>query len=463
MSSWRSSAPQPSKPLPYAPPGMERLGSLQAGLGVYAAEAPGSGLVTVTALIRAGEASVPEERGGVAAIAAALLDGGTRKGDARRLAGLFADIGATFASGVGLDSTTASLTLPRAKLKAGLALLGEVLADSVFPTDEFERRKARALAGRRQRLMDPEALASEAFRRLIYAHGDPYGRPVGGSRESLSKMEAGDARAFASAAYRPSKSELALAGDLPPEAFAMAQDALGGWLGDANGNGAPFDGPPARAGAFGEGGLHLIDRAGSPQSVIRMGHAGFRRSSPDFLGARILSVMLGGSFASCLNLVLRERLGLTYGVSSSFAANLEPGPFVVSTSVETEGTRTALDEIRGRTSYFWRHGAFEDPEPGQIDLETAKKYLAGVFPLYFQTTRQVASRLAGLLAHRLPLDAYAKEQREILERDHFPLDRLHRRLGRMVSVVVGDAKRVMGQLAQEDRARVQLHDPEEFA
>ena len=51
----------------------------------------------------------------------------------------------------------------------------------------------------------------------------------------------------------------------------------------------------------------LADRPGATQSQVRVGHLGSQRKTPDYAAARLLEMVLGGSFTSRLNQNLRDR------------------------------------------------------------------------------------------------------------------------------------------------------------
>ena len=121
------------------------------------------------------------------------------------------------------------------------------------------------------------------------------------------------------------------------------------------------------------------------------------RKTPDFHAISVLNAILGGTFNSRLNVVLREEKGYTYGIGSSFDMRRQAGPFVVRTAVETNVTRPAIEEILRIVREFGQ----SDVEANEIDI--ARDYLVGVFPLRFESAAQVAGALGGLVALDLPV------------------------------------------------------------
>ena len=92
-------------------------------------------------------------------------------------------------------------------------------------------------------------------------------------------------------------------------------------------------------------GIILVDKPGAAQSVITIGTTGVERTSADLAAIDVMNTILGGSFSSRLNSVLRETKGYTYGANSGFAYRPLPGPFTVGTAVRTNVTDSSLVEI----------------------------------------------------------------------------------------------------------------------
>jgi zinc protease len=156
-----------------------------------------------------------------------------------------------------------------------------------------------------------------------------------------------------------------------------------------------------------------------------------------------MNAILGGAFTSRLNLNLRERQGFTYGVSSSFAMRRNRGPFAVSTAVQTEVTAAALTEIMKEVDGI--HAGPVRPE----EVEDARNYLAGIFPLRLQTTDGVASRLAELALYGLPDDYFDSYRDRILAVTVADVERVareHLRPKEMAAVIVGDASKIRDSL-----------------
>ena len=436
------------RPFEFPPVARERLGN---GLEVRLVSGVPVPVVTAMVVLRAGETAVPAGREGLAVLAGDALEGGTMRLSSRGLARALEDIGASFGAATGWDSTTVAVSCLAEHLPDAMPLLAEMVRSPVFAEEEFERYRAQRLATAAQRRMDPAALAADAHARFVFAEDGTYARPVGGTEASIGRIASGDARDFVAARYGPSEAALVVAGDVEEdEALAVAAAGLGDWSTVVGTVPAPVASPRQR-----ERVVHVVHRAESVQSRIRVGHVGVPRSVEDYFALIVLNLVLGGSFSSRLNLSLRERHGFTYGVRSSFAPRRGPGPFAVSTAVGNAVTGAAIGGI------FRAVEELVDAGPTRDEVAAATSYLAGVFPLRLETTGQIASRIAGMIIHDLPGDYYTTYRdrvREVTAKDAARAARRHIRPAELCTVVVGNADEVVPQLEGLGIGPVSVHE-----
>ena len=145
---------------------------------------------------------------------------------------------------------------------------------------------------------------------------------------------------------------------------------------------------------------------GAPQSQVRIGWVGVPRSTPDYFPITVMNTVLGGSFSSRLNLNLREKHGYTYGANSQFDMRLGAGPFVASAGIQTDKTSEALKE------FFAELDAIKQTVPAD-ELTRARRYISLRYPLGFETSGDIATRLEQAIVYRLPDDYFATYVRKI--------------------------------------------------
>jgi len=389
-------------------------------------------MVSVNLFLRAGEDALSEKRAGLAVLTADSLEGGTEQRSGAELAEALEGIGARISASAGWEGTTVGLSCLADRLPEAMEILAEVALRSAFPEHEVARAREQQLAAIRQRAMDPSALASDAACARYFADGVPYARPVAGTAASVTEMSGDALRGYVDANYRPETGGLVVVGDVEPgEVKELAERFFADWSGAPASKG-DLDVQPATR----DRRVWIVDRPGSVQSEIRVGHVGVARSTPDYYALSIANMVLGGMFTSRLNLNLREANGFTYGVRSRFQFRSSPGPFQVSTAVGNEVTAPAVGEIMAELTRMAEGG------PAPEEVAAARDYAAGIFGLQLETASQVATRVSQLVVYGLPDDHYARYRervRAVTTEESVDAARRHVRPQEAQIVVVGDA------------------------
>ncbi len=434
----RSEAPTPGKVRSFDFPDVDSS-QLPNGLKLRIARMTRAPLVTVGVVLDAGEALLEDEIAGLAVLSGESLEGGTLQRSGAELADAMEAIGSGLSIRTGWDATTLSMTCLAERMEEGLSILTEALLQPAFPSEEIDRLKAQRLAAIRQRQMDPGSLAGDAAAHHIYSDGSPYHRPVAGTESSVQGLGPDQIRGFVAGRYEPAGAGVVVVGDVEVrEVEELLGSRLGGWdekLRKAD----AFEAEPRAPGSR----VVVVDRPGAVQSEIRIGQVGVSRATPFFFPLKVFNAVLGGAFTSRLMLNLREDKGFTYGVRSRFSHRRGPGPFGISMAVATEVTapavEEALKELRGLLS--------DGPTEGEV--ERARDYIAGVFPLALETTSQVAARIGEIQIYDLPDDyfrTYRDQIRRVTAESAWEAGREVIRLKDLVAVVVGDASSVEGPL-----------------
>ena len=154
----------------------------------------------------------------------------------------------------------------------------------------------------------------------------------------------------------------------------------------------------ARAGNFPGMHIWLIDKPDAVQTQIRVGKLGIRRGDPNYIPVVVMNRIFGGGYNSRLNTEVRVKKGLTYDAHSSFNPHRFAGSFAVATYTRTaatvEATKLVVDLISQMST--------GDVTPKEMDF--ARDYLAGVYPIQSETAEQVANRVLTVAAFDLPAD-----------------------------------------------------------
>jgi zinc protease len=407
-------------------------------------------LVTVLVLVDAGSANDPTGKEGVASLTAAGLLEGSRRYNGAELAEEFEKLGTSLESGADWDSAVLKITVLSNQLESAAKLLGEAISEPVFPDREIQRLKAERLAEILQLQSEPRGLADEKFSEFLYSADSRFSRPDEGSVESVSGLTRADVQEFYRSNYTTGGTTVVVVGDVSSEAAKdIVHNAFHGW---PTGTAHRFH--QSSAPRTLERSLHIVHKPEASQSELRLGHVGLSRNDPDFFSTLVMNAVLGGLFGSRINLNLREVHGYTYGASSYYDWRRDPGPFVISTAVESQVTAAALSEILSEIERIRR-----DPiSPEELSL--AKEYLEGVFPIRYETTSAIASALAALAIYDLPADyydTYRDNVRQVTDVAALRAARLHLRPDRLQTVIVGDAGVIRSSVAELGLGQVTIH------
>lgn len=397
-------------------------------------------LVTVLALVDAGACADPPGGEGTASLTARTLAEGSGTLDGLALAERFEALGTSFAAHADWDSTVARLTVLRDRLGEAFTQFAEVVRGPAFPAMDVARRRDERLADLAQLLAEPRALADRRFIGALYSADSRFTRPAGGDAATVAILDAERVRSFHSKRYGPTNTTLVIVGDCTPEhARDLALRAFGDWRVSPVAP-APVPVENARAGRR----TLLVRRTDAAQSEVRIGHIGVPRSHPDHLAIVVMNAILGGLFSSRLNLNLRERNAFTYGASSGFDWRRGAGPFVASSAVKNEVTGRAVEEMLREIDRM------RAAPPSDEEVSLATEYLAGVFPIRYESTDAVAGALAAAATFGLPEDWFATYRAAVQRVNATAVHaaaRAHLDPDRLLVLVVGDPQVVEAPLA----------------
>jgi zinc protease len=344
-----------------------------------------------------GGARLDGELPGLATFTAAMLTEGAGERDALALAAEAEYLGASLSSYGSWDEIGIFLDAPKRTFAQSLDLMADVVLRPTFKADDITRQRDLRLTRILQQQDQPAAVASLIFNKVVYPAGHPYHNSMDGDSASTAALDSAMVRDFWGRAASPEQATLIVTGDITlEEAKALATERLGAWQPPARPLSAPTadELPVAPRPATR---IILVDKPGAAQSVILIGAPGFLRESGDYPSITLMNTILGGSFSSRLNDILREQKGYTYGAGSRFSWQPLPGPFIASSGVRTNVTDSSL-------AIFFRE--FEELRQSLVEpaeLERARSYITLGRLGSFETSRQVAAQLANLNTLELPL------------------------------------------------------------
>ncbi len=405
---------------------------LDNGLVLLVSEQRALPTVSVELLIDAGSRHDATGQEGLAHLAARLLTYGTQGRSALQISDALDFLGASLSAACGENLASVSMTVLKKDLSAGLALMAEVLTQSTFPQEEIERQKQETIALLRAREEEPADIAERRFAAALFPRS-PYGRPVEGSEASLAQISQQSLRGFYQANYRPNRTMMAVVGDVSADEIETAlKQAFRAWK-----KGEPASAPSAPA-----SGPATVIRVNKDltQANIIMGHEGVARSNPDYYAIQVMNNILGGGgFSSRVMESIRNQRGLAYSVYTQFSADKSHGSFQLVMQTENASAREAMRIAREEIARIRSEPVSEQ------ELNDAKDYLTGSFPLRLDTNRKIASFLAQVEFYDLGLDypeRYGDLIRAVKSEDVLRVAKRYLQPEKLITVVVGSQDKI---------------------
>jgi zinc protease len=337
-------------------------------------------IVSINVSLPAGAAYDPGGKPGLASFAASMMDEGAGNLDSAAFHRALAAKAIQFSARAERDFTVISITAQSADAPEALRLLQLALTHPRFDAEPLARVRTQILQSLDQESAQPEQVAAKSFMRVFF-NGHTYGHPVDGEAQGIAGITQGDLKSFARSHWVKNGVKIAVAGDI-------AQDTVTRLLGQTF---APLPAtlplPPPDIGRLGSPGTHLVAMA-VPQPNAVFGLPGVMRADPDFMPAYVANYILGGGgFASRLMTEVREKRGLTYGINTGLNTMNKASVWVGEVATRADAINQTMDVVRQTMRDFAAKG------PTQGELDDAKTYLTGSFPLAFDSNAGIAAQL----------------------------------------------------------------------
>jgi len=339
--------------LPSWLPGTPEVQKLENGLTLWVLHDPSIPLVSARLVLPGGTVTDPPEAWGFSWLAAEMLEESTEKRGTAELAGGFKLLGANMSVDARKTAVVASLDILADRFEEGLALLAEAVLQPAFDEGDWQRVKGLHLESIEQRWEEGRSLAEDLAGLSWYGAENPMGWPQRGTPESVERVYRERVRDSMTEWVVPTGSTLVVVGDADVGRVRTAvEGAFGAWEGAPSARVVAARQAAQPSAAIPESRFLLLDLPGSAQTAIRVVGRGPGAAEDTYTGARLAGILLGGSFTSRLNLLLREEKGYTYGARARYQSTGPVGMFVASTSVQTEVTAPALTDLVAELGRF---------------------------------------------------------------------------------------------------------------
>ncbi|PZX15809.1 zinc protease [Palleronia aestuarii] len=348
---------------------------------------------------RGGTSLDREGKRGAVNLMTGLIEEGAGDLDAQGFALARDELAASFGFDAYDDAVSVSARFLTENRDEAVDLLREALVEPRFDEDAVARVRNQVLSIIAGDATDPGAIASRAFDARAFPD-HPYGTSGDGTTESVEALTRDDVVAAHEDAVARDRVYVAAVGDITPEALGTLLDDL---LGDLPETGAPL---PEEADYALEPGVEIIEYP-VPQSVILFGQEGLARDDPDFFAAYVANEIFGGGgFESRLMEEVRVQRGLTYGIGSYLVPKDHAALLMGQASTANASAAETVEVVKDE----WARIA---DGVTQEELDAAKTYLTGAYPLRFDGNSTIADILVGMQMDDLPIDYVATRNDEI--------------------------------------------------
>jgi zinc protease len=358
-------------------------------------------LVAMEFAMGGGATQDPAGKAGVGNMVADLIDEGSGELDSRTFHEHLERRAIELSFSVTRDNFRGSLRMLKDDKDEAFDLLRMSLTSPHFDSADVERVRAQLISGLKRETSNPGSIASRKF--LEIAYGDhPYGRPSGGTLESVPKITIADMKDYVGRVLTREHLKIAVVGDIDATSLGSLLDRTFGEL-PAKSRLTPVSDvkaskPPQRE-------FIALD---VPQTVVTFGGPGIRRSDPDFMAAFVVNHILGGGSGSRLYREVREKRGLAYSISDSLAWMDHSALFVGSTGTRADRAGETVDALTREIRRMAEDG------PTEQELDEAKSYLKGSQMLSLDTSSKLASALLQYQQDRLPID-YLERRNSVVD------------------------------------------------
>lgn len=392
-------------------------------------------MIDISVEFDAGSRLDPAGKSGLAALTNDMLEKGIAAENGQRgmaepqIMDALADVGAIQSSKVGMDRGGYRLRILAHQdgSDGAVKLMTRWLSHPSFPVDVMKREKAVMVAAIKEELTRPQNIGSRAFKKIVYG-GHPYG--VSPTEASVTAISRDDLIAFHKAYYTADRAVIGIVGDLTKDEAKALAEGISSQLSVSSKQMPVIPEVPLQKGG----------REGLPhpatQAHVFKGMAAVKRGDPDFFPMTVGNYILGGGgFSSRLMNEVREKRGLTYGVSSSFQTMAQPGPFIIGLSTEKSQVNDALKVVDSTVAAFLEKGPTDD------EMEAAKSHLTSSFVMNMEGNRKVLELITMVGSYNLPmdyLDTWTDKVKAVTAEDVRTAFGRKLSLEKMATVVVGE-------------------------
>lgn len=283
-----------------------------------------------------------------------------------------------------------------------LDVLTEIFLNPVFPDDKFEAIKRKSLAQFDLLHSRTAFIARERLSVLLAGEKHPYFRKI--TRTDIECATNDDIKKAWSEGILESSKHVYASGLLTdtlkskihefseklPQSSSAPEPIISGYLPE-------------------EPGLRVVEMKNASQASVALGIPTVPRTHPDYIPLRIATVALGGYFGSRLMSNIREKKGLTYGISASLSGTYEGASININADCDAHYVPKVLNEIEAEMN------GMSLERMDLAEFRRLKSYYMTTIASTLESFKSIGEYYQGQLTVGLPNDYFEKQQ-VVLER-----------------------------------------------
>ncbi len=358
-------------------------------------------IVTLAFAFEGGAAQETDDKLGLANLMTTLMDEGAGELDSDAFQTRQDQVGLEMRFSASFDALTGVARMLADERQGASELLALAITEPRFDQPAIDRMRSQLLSRLLARSQDPGYAANRLWNEALF--GDhPYGRPVEGTEQTLTAITADDLRAMHGSVFARDNLTVGIVGALDEATAGALIDQVFGSLPEAPGL---VDIGDAQM-SFGQ---QLAVDYPLPQAFINLAYPGVAEDDEDFFAAYLMSEILAGdSLLSELNVEVREKRGLSYGVSGGLLNFDHADALVIGTSTRPDQAGDTIEVIRSTIAQMAEDG----PDPTELDR--IKRYLIGAYPInQLRSSMSIAGAMVGQQLRDLPIDYVEERARRI--------------------------------------------------
>lgn len=419
--------------------------NLENGLQIFVIRDKRLPRLSLSLMVKVGQRNESNDLTGLNHLTASMLETETRYRNALKLADDLAQLGTGISVDSDDDATYFSTNALTESANEILDLFHEVITAPAFSDNELRRTKSEIRSALKKRNDNPSTVASDQIYEMIYKD-HPYAQTGSGNEKSLQKIKKATLIKHYLAWYRPNNSILSVVGNFDDQFVEKIKEKFGTWSPKEIKAKAPEQFESVKKLR-----LRIVTKPQIKQAQIRFAQFGIDRRSPDFLKLRLANEVLGAGFSSRLNQRVRDDLGLTYSISSSYKTGFDQGLFMISTFTKNETAEKTVTEVLNVVRKFVDEGVLDQ------ELKAAKNQLLGQLPRSLETAESLAQTIMLFDYYGVPrsyLAQFKENVEKITKQDLNEVIKKYMHPDNFEVVVYGDEKALASQFKAYNPERV---------